>query len=160
MMPKLLYHGSTYKQDELMPGFMHTGELIQWDKTESNKYLYATSERETAIALGFASAVDKKYRMDRFSSDNNTFSFIIDENKLPSKSELEKLDVYLYEIEFDKGSGWIKNHNQHNGLTTEYKTNEVIKPELINRCIKINLSGWLKGKEILVTSPRPSYLEW
>lgn len=155
-----LFHGSMYEQPELMPGFLRSGELVQWDQTESNKYLYTTSDREEAIEQGFASAVEKKYRVDRFIAMGKSVHFVIDEKKLPTMTELQALDVFLYEIDYHRDSGWIKNRNKHNGMYTEYKTDQVIEPGLISRCTKIDLKEWLKDRELLITSARAPYLDW
>ena len=56
---------------------MHTGVEVKWDKTESNKWLYATTMMGEAVALGFASVIEKKYRLDRyqFKGDTITIAF-------------------------------------------------------------------------------------
>lgn len=155
-----LYHGSAYEQNELMPGFLRSGELVEWDKEESNKYLYATTDREKAIELGFASSVEKQYPMDRFTAKDNSLHFVIDAKKLPTLNDLSKVPVYLYEIEYDTDSGWIKNHNPHNNMITEFKTDQVIESSMILRRIKIDLKNWLKQKKVTITSPRPSFMNW
>jgi len=53
----MLFHGSGFDQSELMPGFYRSGNLVKWDETESNMFLYTTTEREVAIGQGFASTV-------------------------------------------------------------------------------------------------------
>jgi hypothetical protein len=66
MTPKILYHGSGFKHSELKPGIQHSGVKVEWDKTESNEYLYADEIKENAISMAFASAIEKKYELVRY----------------------------------------------------------------------------------------------
>lgn len=154
-----LYHGSGFKQNELQPGFKRSGELISWDQTESNKYLYATTDKDSAITLGFASAVDKKYLLDRFINTDDKVIIKLSDKKLPSVSELLSIDVYLYEIRYDEKDGWIKNYNKHNNLNTEYKTKQTIRSNLV-RVNKVNIEHYFKDKSIRVSNDRPGYSGW
>ena len=77
MQPSVLYHGSLYKQNELMPGFKRSGKLVQWDGIENNTYLYATTDQLEAISLGLGSALEKELDSRRFATfDNNIVVYI------------------------------------------------------------------------------------
>ncbi|MNH65402.1 hypothetical protein D3C73_174110 [compost metagenome] len=141
-----LYHGSGYKQPELKPGIMHSGELQRWDKTESNEFLYATTLMEEAIAQGLASVIEKHWNLSRYQSSGDTITIIVD-GPLPSLKELQALTVYLYKIHWEK-SVWVLVDNLHNGMSNEYKTKQVIGGKMIESCEPVDLSNWLKHKKI------------
>lgn len=152
-----LYHGSGFKQTELKPGFMHTGVEVKWDKTESNKWLYATTVMGEAVALGFASVIEKKYKLDRyqFKDDTVTIAFT---GVLPTIEELGKLDVYLYHIAWEPGV-WVQVNNRHNKLINEYKTQAVIPSERIVLREKVDLKDWLSRKKVKIV-PSNATLNW
>lgn len=155
-----LYHGSGYLHNELKPGYMHTGQEVFWDETESNRYLYATIDREEAIELGFASAVEKAFLLNRFQSDGNKYTFTFEDKVTPKLSDLEKLVLYIYDIKYADDSGWKHVNNQTNGIDTEYKTDKVIESALIIKTEKVNLKDWLSDKEIIIKSSKPKYTKW
>jgi hypothetical protein len=152
-----LYHGSGYKHPELKPGIMHSGELQQWDKTESNEYLYATTLMEEAIAQGLASVIEKHWNLARYQSAGDSITVIVD-GPLPTLRELQALTVYLYRIHWDKAT-WVLVDNLHNGMSNEYKTKQVIGPKMIESCEAVNLSDWLKGKKIEIKAKSAS-MRW
>lgn len=152
-----LYHGSGYKHPELKPGIMHSGELQKWDQTESNEYLYATTLMEEAIAQGFASCIEKDYKLSRYQSAGDTITIYID-GPVPSLRELSGLTMYLYKIDWDK-SIWVKVDNLHNGMNNEYKTKSVIPAGMIDSCEKVDLVGWLKGKKVEIKGKSAS-MRW
>lgn len=137
----VLYHGSGFKHDELKPGIMHSGKLVKWDKTESNEWLYATTVKEEAIRLGFASSVEKKYPLDRFNWDGKTLLMTFSGHK-PTVTQLSDLDLFLYTIHWDKDI-WKKVNNQHNNIDTEYKTKSIIRPNAIELREQIDIALWL-----------------
>lgn len=171
--PTLLYHGSRFKQDELKPGFLHTGVLVEWDKTESNKFLYATSVLSTAWELGFASSIEKEFDIDRFHVHKGKIAIQTPESiKI---EDLEKIEVYLYTIHYRDEDGWTKNFNEHNNIDTEYKTKQTIRS--IESCTKLDVRKWLcnydvtieknlpkieegKNKQVVLESNIPIYLKW
>lgn len=152
-----LYHGSGYKHPELKPGIMHSGELQQWDKIESNEWLYATTLMEEAIAQGFASVIEKHWNLARFQSAGDGITIIID-GPLPSLRELQALTVYLYKIDWDP-SIWTLVDNMHNGMTNEYKTKQVIGPKSIDSCEAVDLKKWLANKKIEIKGKSAS-MRW
>lgn len=152
-----LYHGSGYRQPELKPGIAYTGIKVEWDTTESNEWLYATTLLEEAIAQGFASVVEKHYKLNRFKSAGNDIMLCF-EGKVPSKQELEKLQVYLYKIDWDRAL-WVKVDNLYNGILNEYKTKETISASMIDSCTEVDLKAWLARKKLTVTSDRAA-LNW
>lgn len=152
-----LYHGSGYKHPELKPGIMHSGELQQWDKTESNEWLYATTLMEEAIAQGFASVIEKHWELARYQSFKDTITIIID-GPLPSMRELQALQVYMYKIDWDT-TLWVRVDNLHNGMSNEYKTKSVIGPKMIDSCEAVDMANWLKGKKIEIKAKAAS-MRW
>lgn len=152
-----LYHGSGYKQPELKPGIMHTGKLQKWDKTESNEWLYATPMMEEAIAQGFASVIEKTWKLCRFFSVGNTVSLMVD-GALPTMEQLQGLTVYLYKIDWDE-SVWVKVDNIHNGMESEYKTKSVIPATMIDNCVSVDIANWLKGKDVKII-PKNAAMRW
>lgn len=152
VLPKLLYHGSLYEQTELKPGFRHTGKVVSWDKTESNMFLYTTSEKNTAIELGFASAIEKLFDVEHFRCTGSEIS--IESDKPLTLEALAQVTVYLYTIRCLEKDGWLKNDNRHNGMTTEYKTDRTIMA--IDSCEKVDIASWLKGYTVLLRKKNQS----
>ncbi|MNZ37467.1 hypothetical protein D3C78_549130 [compost metagenome] len=152
-----LYHGSGYQQPELKPGIMHSGVKQEWDQTESNEWLYATTLLEEAIAQGFASVVEKHYKLNRYKSAGNDVMLCF-EGPLPHMEDLEKLNVYLYKIDWHKEL-WTKVDNLHNGMTNEYKTKAIVTASMIDKCEKVDLKTWLSRKKVIITSNRAA-LRW
>ena len=158
----ILYHGSAYDQNELMPGIRRSGKLVQWDETESNDYLYATTSKSTAIDLGFCSKIEKLYDINRCTIHGNEIKITFDSAKIPSKSEIEHFKIFLYSIELD--NHWIKNLNPHNKLVTEYKTKSTIKSTILSK-EQVDMKEWLKDKKLILIptmtfSSLPRYLTW
>lgn len=159
MKPTNIYHGSAFNHEELKPGFKRSGKLVSWDETESNKYLYATTDRDAAVILGFASSLDKHYLLDRFITNDNKIIIQLGNKPLPFLEDLLKIDVYLYQITFDEKDGWIHNHNEYNNLTTEYKTKNTIKSNIV-QVDKVDLKVYFKNKKIKITDGKPEYSGW
>jgi len=141
-----LYHGSGFKQTELKPGFAHTGELVNWDRYESNDYLYASSHKNSAILLGIVSAWEKKFPISRTKIDEPGRQIRLEfEDKVPSPDDLNRVDAWLYTIARDDAAdGWVHNHNPFNNIKTEYKTKSTIKKNILS-IEKINIESTLKG---------------
>lgn len=149
-MPPGLFHGSMYKQKELMPGFKRSGQLVKWDVHESNKWLYATSSKQEAILLGIGSAAEKTLDMEQYSYDLNTMKMTI---KLPGNvtvNDLSKLEVYVYTISPDVEDGWHKNHNASNKITTEWKTERTIDDNLV-KVERVDVAAVLRDWDIRFT---------
>lgn len=171
VLPKKLYHGSAYQQAELMPGFKRSGQLVEWDKTENNKFLYATTDKDSAIELGFASSIEKKFRLNRFKSNGKALLIETSDVSL-TVSELNKLEVFLYTLTLSASDGWVKNSNEHNGLLTEFKTDKTITS--IEICKKVDIKEWLSGFDVQIKHTNaaqeclsetlkkksPNYLKW
>lgn len=153
----ILYHGSAYKQDELMPGFKRSGEKVQWDMTESNEWLYASLRRDDAISMGFASAIEKAYEMDRYSHDKNNI-IIQFRTEIPDEKDLRRFIIYLYEIEMEIRDGWVLNKNKFNGMEGEYRTKHTVTA--IKDCNVVDLTEWLSDKQLILTTQRPEHLKW
>jgi hypothetical protein len=136
----ILYHGSGYRHTELKPGFHHTGVEVNWDEVESNHYLYASTVREDAIDQGFASQMEQKFAIRRYRSTGRSgqgkIQIELDPAFPVTDEEIEKIKVYVYRIKKLPQDGWVKNNNPHNNLSTEWKTDHVIK-DAIERTIEI-----------------------
>lgn len=152
MLPSVLYHGSMYQASILKPGFEHTQEEVTWDVTESNRYLYATTEKDTAILLGFASAIEHTYGLDYFHTQGNEIVIDLAPDK-NNKKQIVKLDqllnlpVYLYEIRPTGRHHWEHNKNEQNKLDTEWKSNRHILPSKVE---KIDIRKHFKDYKIVV----------
>lgn len=129
--PHYLYHGSMYKQHELMPGFQRSGELVRWDGVESNEWLYATTDRDDAVMLGIGSALEKEFRVDRYSYDAKTRKLTITSPDQITPGDLRKLQVFLYTIRGENSDEWLPNFNQQNGIENEYKTQNTIDESIV-----------------------------
>lgn len=136
MIPKelLLYHGSAYRETkELKPGFMHTGVLQQWDQTETNEWLYFTSDAREAKLQALAGAIAKKYLLDQFQYDMGKKSLTVRLTKRPEDPDIHKVSrdiftarMYMYVLRAKNIPGLVANNNPHNGMKTEYKTRQVV----------------------------------
>lgn len=150
--PPLLFHGSMFKQDELKPGFQHTGKVVKWDKTESNEWLYVSSDPTEATLLGIASALEKTHGTHGYRYDENLRELTIRHAKPELRIEdVYMLDVYLYRIFGDAKDGWFLNYNLQNGIRTEYKTQATIKDNVLE-CRKIDVETFLSGWTVLFES--------
>ena len=144
--PSELYHGSGYKQEELKPGYQHSKKLTVWDQYESNAYLYATSNRDSAMLLGFSSAIEKKYKLNKTKIDEAKKTIYLEFGEpTPSLDNLFDTEVYLYSIPYDSVI-WQKNNNPFNNIDTEYKTTSTITK--INDREQLNLHEVLSDYQI------------
>lgn len=149
MNPALLYHGSLYKQNELMPGFKRSGKLVQWDGIENNTYLYTSSVKEEAVSLGVGSALEKVLDSRRYATfENNVVVYFFKD--LPSAEDLLKLEIYVYTIRFKEADGWVKNNNPFNNIDTEWVTQSTIQG--LAKCEQIDVREWLMDKNLLFTT--------
>jgi hypothetical protein len=153
-LPDVLWHGSAYKTEVLKPGFLWTRKLVEWEHGESNHYLYATTEREAAIALGFANAVKKAFRVSRckFYGDR---VIVIEAQHSVSVFELLQLPIYLYEIRPEDDQSWVRNHNPRHPRESEFKTH---LPIATVRAEQIDLHAWLRNKDLNFRKATPSCL--
>jgi len=131
-LPPYLYHGSAYKQNELMPGFERSGELVQWDGTEDNTWLYTADDKTEAIMLGISSAIEKKFLLDRYSYDEKRKTLTIEISDPDfSKKDILDLTVWIYTIKADNDDGWMPNWNKQNNMNGEYKTQRHVDQNLV-----------------------------
>lgn len=158
MLPATLYHASAYRHSELMPGYKRSGKLVRWDNVETNEWLYASTELETVKALGLASAIEKKYQLDRFLFNGNTLTLHFPVHTSVSLNQIKKLDVWVYTIATQEEDGWIENKNPVNSLDTEWKTQATISS--IIHVEKLNVEAWLKDKHLEIRNTHPAFLSW
>lgn len=148
MLPKKLYHASSKKVSELKPGFLVSGKLVKWDSSESNRYLYALSDKDGVVELGLGSAIEKICLIDRYQVRGDEIIVHLSEGQnVPSMETIRGLDIYVYTIGPTPEQLWVKNNNRHNGLTNEWKTKSIIP----SRCFtveKIDVKKFLETKEL------------
>lgn len=145
--PKVLYHGSLYKQNELMPGIKRSGELTVWDGVETNQNLYATTDPKAAALLGIGSAVEKTFDSDRFiENDGNIWIF----TKTPIDiDKFFEMNVYRYIIPVRDKDGWRKNDNPYNNIDTEWITRKTIHDV---KCEQLDIREIMRGREVITTT--------
>lgn len=119
-LPKNLYHASNFESTTLRPSFEITGELVEWDGTESNKYLYASTDKDEAIKMALASYLEREYGVDRFITEGK--QIVIHSIVKLKTTDILKAVIWIYSIDVNKDDGWFKNNNGWNKMTTEYKT--------------------------------------
>lgn len=148
--PTTLYHGSMYKQTELMPGYKRSGKLQTWDGVESNLNLYVSSVKTEAELLGVGSAAEKVFETERFIElDGNIWLF----TKEPiAIDDVLNMEVYLYTIPFRDADRWQKNNNPYNNIDTEWTTRETINGV---KAVPIDIRSLLKGKTVTLTTAPP-----
>lgn len=145
--PKVLYHGSLYKQDELMPGFKRSGELTVWDGVETNQSLYATTDKISAALLGIGSATEKEFESNRFTvTEKDLWIFV---NAQIDMDKFLDMVIYRYTIPFRSADQWVKNNNPYNNIDTEWKTTRTIRGISVEQ---LNLRAVLKDYKVTVTT--------
>lgn len=145
--PTTLYHGSMYKQTELMPGYKRSGKLQTWDGVESNLHLYVSSSKEEAELLGVGSAAEKVFETERYIElKGNIWLYTSKPIKL---EDVMNLEVYIYTIPYREEDGWRKNDNPYNNIDTEYTTRNTVTGITVQR---INIRQLLKGKTVTLTT--------
>lgn len=145
--PKVLYHGSLYKQTELKPGIKHTGELTVWDGVESNQNLYATTDAREAAMLGIGSAAEKTFETDRFVELNGDI-WLFAKSQIDFNKFLEMV-IYRYTIPFRATDGWTKNNNPYNNIDTEWITQKTIRGV---KCEQLDIGEVMRGHKVTVTT--------
>lgn len=145
--PKILYHGSLYKQNELKPGIKHTGELVVWDGKESNQNLYATTDAREAAMLGIGSGAEKTFDSDRFVELNGDI-WLFTKTPIDIDKFLDMV-IYRYTIPVRPGDGWVKNSNPYNNIDTEWITQRTIRGV---KCEQLNIREVMKGNTVTATT--------
>lgn len=145
--PKVLYHGSLYKQNELMPGFKRSGELVVWDGTETNQNLYATTDPRVAALLGIGSASEKTFNSNRFIELEGDI-WIFTDKPLDIEQFLEMV-IYRYTIPFRADDGWTHNDNPRNNIDTEWITQKTIRGV---KCEQLDIRDIMKGHKVTATT--------
>lgn len=144
--PKVLYHGSLYKQNELKPGIKHTGKLVVWDGVESNQNLYATTDANSAALLGIGSGAEKTFDSERFIELNGDIWLY---TKTPiSIDDFLEMEVYRYTIPFRDADRWTKNNNPRNNIDTEWITRNTIRGI---KCERLNIRDIMRGHSVTNT---------
>lgn len=144
--PNVLYHGSLYKQNELMPGIKRSGELTVWDGVETNQNLYATTDRQAAALLGIGSAAEKTFDTDRF-IENEGDIWLFSQKPIELDDFL-KMVIYRYTIPVRPQDGWKKNNNPYNNIDTEWITQKTINGV---KCEQLDIREVMKGHKVTVT---------
>lgn len=154
-----LFHASFYFAQTLQPGFYASGTEVKWDETESNRFLYATTNRDEAVDQGFFSAMEKIGSLNRIHSSDG--SILVDcDNPEELSKHMQKASIHLYCLDALISDQWVPVNNKHNGLQDEYKT--------AARGIKyhthelVHYSAWSRNKKITYAkgTRRPGFLSW
>lgn len=145
--PQVLYHGSGFRQDELMPGFRRTGKKTSWDGTESNEYLYTSVDAQDAREQAVAGLLEQHFGIDRFQVRGKQV-IVTYSGKKPDDFKLRQMSIWLYTIEFRDSDGWIKNDNLSNGLVGEYKTPNAIGQSRIKTTTHESVQDILKDYQV------------
>lgn len=154
-LPRYLYHGSAFRQQELKPGFAHTKELVRWDNSEDNTWLYASDDKDAATMLGISSAIEKKFKLDRYQCDDKAKKIVIDVSEPLTVADIHKLHVVVYSIKAEADDGWMANHNPANGINGEYKTQRTIDKNII-RCEDVRIADALRGWRVTINVTEPT----
>lgn len=155
-----LYHTSAYRTDTLRPSYQITGELVEWDETESNKFLYASADKAASIDQGFASLLEKLYALKRYVSNDKQITIYLYNKTIPKIEELYSKIIYLYIIDYDIGDGWVKVNNEHNNMKDEYKTSNIVPSESILNIEEINVKKWLGDKKVVFIPETAGLKKW
>ena len=148
MLPNKLYHGSSHLAlAALMPGFMHSHKLVEWDGTENNHFLYATTDLQTAMDQAVASLLERKWSLIRFKSDGSKIDLWFDGKTLPTAEQLKKEKIWVYTVIPSARHHWVKVNNQQNNLDDEWKTREVID---FSSRQEVSVGDWLKGEHVTI----------
>ena len=152
-LPRLLYHGSAHKSAVLQPGINITGNLVQWDETESNEWLYATTDENLAVEMALASSIEQSHLMNRFHTDGDQITIELDMKSPPlTLAMLKRRVVYKYVFVPQVSEGWEKVNNAVNNTTTEWKTERIIT--VFRRVVTISMFDWLVTKRVIIKHPR------
>jgi hypothetical protein len=146
-LPQYLYHGSAFKQGELLPGFQRSGEIVRWDKCETNEWLYAADEKDTAVMLGISSAIEKKFKLNRYKFEGRRIE--IESHEPITIADIHALQVFLYTIKPDVKDGWMANYNPVNGLSGEFKTQSEVRKNIL-RCVPVDIKQALHGYSVQI----------
>ena len=129
-LPRILYHASPYSNEVIKPGIEHSGELRQWDETESNRFVYASSSKAEALVNGIASCVEnffgEKFKLTRMQYTEGRL--VVEGDGHLDWNDLCERDVFLYLVKGRVSHGWVPVNNANNGSDTEWKTAETIHP--------------------------------
>lgn len=154
MIPNTLYHGSFRDNPVLQPGFNWTKQIVRWDKTESNEYLYTAKDESIAIMSAMAALVESHTDIGHFYYGDNRFEIFTNQYKEQDvRSILSRYPVFLYTIHNAQKHQFKPVNNENNLLEDEYKTKSIIKN---NDFIKqqINPIVWMNENHIkLIINP-------
>ena len=158
-----LFHGSRFRQTELMPGFQRSGEMVRWDQTESNLWLYATSNQDEAVRQGLFAIFANAFDVKRCTSAAGQLVIELYPQLATFGMEawLRQQSLFLYQLHAEDGGVWVKNDNAHNKLVTEWKTQATVKPESVD---VIDIEAWLAKRnlkiELVCPKQKPVWLTW
>ena len=169
-----LFHGSRFRQTELMPGFQRSGEMVRWDQTESNLWLYATTNQDEAVRQGLFAIFANAFDVKRCSSAPGQLVIELYPHQEAEKTALyaqlaafgmaawlRQQALFLYQLHAEEGGVWEKNDNAHNQLDNEWKTQATVKPVSVD---VIDIEAWLAKRnlkiELVCPKQKPVWLTW
>lgn len=160
MLPSVLYHGSRFKSTELKPSFLVTGKLVEWDGTESNRFLYAGTDKDLAIMMAAAAQAESQGAVEIHTTPTE-FVALWDGSR--PRSALFHLTIYLYTLNVLPEDNWVKVNNPNNPDVDEYKTQTTFSNKRFMVQI-INWDDWCESKGIKVkigdVKKNPASLRW
>lgn len=124
-LPSRLYHGSQHAAEKgLKSSTSHGEKHTEWDNGLGNDFVYACTDRDTAVLMGWASYLESKFGMKSFHSDDKEMTIRL--VGVP-KTALPDLycDVYLHTVVPSVAHGWEKVDGK-NGLENEWRTKRAI----------------------------------
>lgn len=146
MTPPLLFHGSRYLTNVLKPGIEYTGKEVRWDKTESNRWLYATTNQSDAISFAVMSILEHLGFGGGYHFHDNVLTIEEKEPKDGYLSLFKEQPTYLYTITDPKAHGFFKVGNEFNGYTEEWKTTKNV---VVDEPLLVRVAEWAKKERIL-----------
>lgn len=129
-----LFHGSRFNHRVLSPAIKHTGTKVEWDDTESNEWLYATSEENDAVLFGLFSYIEQTSPIEGLHLDGKEVT--LDGEPV----NLDGIVIFVYTL--DKTDDWTLVNNDVNGYAEEYKTKSDVRPLHVKR---VNALKFLKS---------------
>jgi hypothetical protein len=135
----------------LKSGFERSNVLKRWDHTESNEFLYATSEKEVALEMAFGSLLESTFDVKKYSCYKPNIVVTLDSlSDLPEMplEALKSKSLFLYTIHSKINHDWIKVNNDYNNLETEWKTKATISQRDIFLTQEFKVSQFLKQYKV------------
>ena len=153
-----LYHGSAHQHDEIKSGFSRSGKRVVWDETESNEYVYLSSNKLEAAEMALASYLEQNYKLVQFTVDRRDIKLKFEDNESADKfsefvesNETSATHDFLYVYTVRPNPKYRPVNNRYNYSETEYKTKDVIPKDDIAHVEEIRVRGLLSMYTVTIT---------